>query len=320
MPGLDVEIKQLMEDMIGDLTGDPQPIVIEFYSDTDNANELDALAPRVTEALKKVRGAVDVASGLVVAGDALEIQIDRVQAQLEGLDAEAVTRMVSGYLSGAVTTQIQRGPRMAGVRVWVPHEFRDRQEDILKLQLRAPDGHMLPLSRIAALRHITGQPQIMRSNLKRMITVTGRIAGRDMGSTIRDVRAMLDQPGMVPGDVYYHLGGLYQQQQIAFQGQLVVLAAAVVLVFLLLLFLYERFLVAIAMLLTTLLSSAAVFIGLWLTGTELNITSLMGLTMVVGIVTEVDIFYFSEYQELPGELPRKQRTVDAGINRMRPSP
>ena len=151
-----------------------------------------------------------------------------------------------------------------------------------------------------------------------MITVTGRIAGRDMGSTIRNVRAMLDQPGMVPGDVYYHLGGLYQQQQIAFQGQLVVLAAAVVLVFLLLLFLYERFLVAIAMLLTTLLSSAAVFIGLWLTGTELNITSLMGLTMVVGIVTEVDIFYFSEYQELPGELPRKQRAVDAGINRMRP--
>ena len=56
---------------------------------------------------------------------------------------------------------------------------------------------------------------------------------------------------------------------------------------------------AVAMLLTTLLASTAVFLGLWLTGTELNITSMMGLTMVVGIVTEVSIFYFSEYRDLP---------------------
>jgi len=61
-----------------------------------------------------------------------------------------------------------------------------------------------------------------------------------------------------------------------------------------------------------------VFIGLWLTGTELNISSMMGLTMIVGIVTEVAIFYFSEYQALPGDLERPHALILAGKNRMRP--
>jgi len=208
-------------------------------------------------------------------------------------------------------------PKMVGVRLWVPWEYRNRQPSLGELQLRAPDGHLLPLSRIATVTPITGQPEILRDDLKRMVAVTGRIVGRDMGSTIRDVKAVLARPGLLPAGVYYRLGGLYKQR-IAFEGLVIVLAAAVVLVFLLLLFLYERFRVAVAMLLTTLLATAAVFVGLWLTGTELNITSMMGLTMVVGIVTEVGIFYYSEYRDLPEGAQPHDRFILAGVNRMRP--
>src|SRR5207253_9863803 len=109
-------------------------------------------------------------------------------------------------------------------------------------------------------------------------------------------------------------GGLYEQQQIAFRGLTIILIAAIVLVFLLLLFLYESFPVAIAMLLVPLLAVAGVFIGLWVTGTEFNITSRMGMTMIVGIVTEIAIFYYSEYRVLPES---DDRFVLAGINRMR---
>jgi hypothetical protein len=111
------------------------------------------------------------------------------------------------------------------------------------------------------------------------------------------------------------LGGLYEQQQIAFQGLTIVLVSAIVLVILLLLFLYESFRVSIAMLITTLLAVSAVYAGLWITGTEFNVTSRMGMTMIVGIVTEVAIFYYSEFRELPDQ---ENRFVIAGINRMRP--
>ena len=99
---------------------------------------------------------------------------------------------------------------------------------------------------------------------------------------------------------------------------LAVFLSAVALVFVLLLYLYESFPVALAMILTTLLSVTAVFIGLWLTQSELNIMAIMGMTMVIGIVTEVAIFYYSEYESLPDSVKGIQRMVDAGKNRMRP--
>ena len=101
---------------------------------------------------------------------------------------------------------------------------------------------------------------------------------------------------------------------------MIVFAAAVLLVFLLLLFLYESFRVALAMMLTTLLAMAAVFVGLWLTGTELNITAMMGMTMVVGIVTEVAIFYYSEFRTWPREARRTDRLLQAGLTACGPSP
>jgi len=317
VPGLEIDMAQLMEDLIGDLTAVPQPIEIKLYG--DHSSELLKTAPRVADAIRKIRGVVDVRDGIVLAGDALKIQVDRAKAALEGIDPDQVTRQVEDYFSGVVTTQVQKGIRLIGIRVWVPQSLRHTEEQLGRVMLQAPDGHHFPLSRIARVTAVTGQPQITRDNLKRMVAVSGRISGRDLGSTLTDVRTALDQKGLIPHDMYYELGGLYRQQQIAFQGLIAVMIAAVCLVFLLLLFLYERFRVALSILAMPLLAGSAVFIGLWVTGTELNITAMMGMTMIVGIVTEVAIFYFSEYQDLlhKGGSPA-EALVEAGVNRMRP--
>ena len=316
IPGLKIEMAQLMEDLIGDLTAVPQPIEIKLYS--DDSELLRKLGPQVAEAIRRIPGVVDVKDGIVLAGDALDIKVDRVKASLEKVDPESVTQMVGDYLSGAVTTQIQRGPKMVGVRVWIPQDVRATQDSVNDLRLRAPDGHLFPLRRVATLSVITGQAEIMRDDLRQMIAVTGRISGRDMGSAIRAVKATLERPGLLPQGMYYAFGGLYAQQRIAFAGLIAVFFSAVVLVFLLLLFFYESFRVALAVLGTTLLAMSGVFIGLWITQTEINISSMMGMTMVVGIVTEVAIFYCSEYYDLGGSLDRHTALVLAGKNRMRP--
>lgn len=316
VPGIHIEMAQLMEDLIGDLTAVPQPIEIKIYS--DNGELLGRLGPEVARAIRKVPGVVEVSDGVVLAGDALDIKIDRVRASLEGVDPESVTKSLDEIMSGVVTTRVQQGPKMVGVRIWAPETMRETIWNIRHLKLRAPDGHLFPIERIATIKTITGQPQIMRDDLKRMIAVTGRISGTDMGSVIRRIKAVLARPGLLPNEVYWSLGGLYEQQQIAFRGLMIVFLAALLLVFLLLLFLYESFRVAISILLTTLIAAPAVLIGLWLTGTELNITSMMGLTMIVGIVTEVGIFYASEYHDLPASADSSAALVAAGKNRMRP--
>jgi CzcA family heavy metal efflux pump len=316
VPGLEIELKQLMEDLIGDLTAVPQPIEIILYS--DDGKVLSDLAPKVAAAIKCVRGVVDVNDGLLIAGDAMNIQVDRATAALEGMDVDAITKALNYYLTGQVATQVQRGPKMVGIRVWTPPAGRATQRKLEELLIRAPDGHLFPLKRVAAVTTLAGQPQIGRIDLKRMVAVTGRTSGRDVGSTMAEIERLLARPGLLPKDVYYSLGGLYAQQKSAFRALAIVFGAAVALVFVLLLFLYESFRVAVAMLLTTLLSTAGVFLGLWLTHTEQSITALMGLTMIVGIVTEVGIFYFSEYHELAGVADGQKRLIQAGMNRMRP--
>ncbi len=315
VPGIEIEMAKLMEDLIGDLTAVPQPIEIKLFS--DDGKVLRKLAPEVAQSIKKIPGVVDVTDGIVLAGDAVDIHIDRVKAALEGINPAEVTNALEGYLSGIVTTHIQRNPRVIGLRVWVPIGYRDTITAIENLQIRAADGHLFPLKRVCQVQTVVGQPQITRDDLKRMVAVTGRISGRDMGSTVHDVIKIMNRPGLLPKGVYYTLGGLYEQQQIAFKGLVSVFAAAVALVFVLLLYLYESFRVALAMMFTTLLAMAAVFAGLWLTGTELNITAMMGMTMIIGIVTEVMIFYFSEYNDLQ-MTDVHQRLIDAGRNRMRP--
>ncbi len=317
VPGLDIEMAQLMEDLIGDLTAVPQPIEIKLYG--DDMNSLLTAAPKVAEAIRKVSGVVEVRNGVVLAGDALKVQVDRAKAALEGIDPDVVSQQLDAYFSGTVTTEVQQGIKLVGIRVWVPRQLRSREEQVAAMRLRAADGHRFPLGRIAQVHTVTGQPQITRDNLKRMVAVTGRISGRDLGSTIQDVQQVLNNQTLMPKSMTYELGGLYKQQQIAFHGLIAVMIAAVALVFVLLLFLYERFRIALAIMGMPLLAMLAVFVGLWVTGIELNITAMMGMTMVVGIVTEVAVFYFSEYQALLiGGASAFTALTDAGVNRMRP--
>ncbi len=316
VPGLQVEMAQLMEDLIGDLTAVPQPVEIKLFS--NNPAQLSSLARNVAARLTKVEGVVDVKDGINPAGDALQIHIDRSAAALEGVDPAAVSKLVSEVLTGNVATQFLEGVKTVGVRVWVPPVLRQSIDDVDGLTLHAPDGHAFPLSRIATVDTLVGQPEIGKENLRRMIGVTARLANRDLGSVIADTKVMLDTAGVMPAGSYYVLGGLYDQQQIAFRGLIVVFVVAAALVFLLLLFLYESFAKAIAIVSTSLLAVSAVFIGLWVTHIELNITAMMGMTMIIGIVTEVGIFYFSEQDEIAGAGDLERSLVEAGQNRLRP--
>jgi CzcA family heavy metal efflux pump len=317
VPGLDIELTQLMEDLIGDLTAVPQPVEVKLYS--DDGARLGAAAQGVADAIGKIPGVVDVENGVILAGDALNIEVDRAKAAVEGMDPDGVTSAVNDLLSGSVAaTKVENDPKLIGMRAWIPAKFRRTADEVAGLRLRAPDGHYFPLKRVASVTTLVGQPQIDRDDLKRMVAVTARISGRDLGSTIRDVQAALAAPGVVPAGIYSSLGGTYAEQQSAFAGLLAVFGAAVALVFLLLIFLYSRLRIAVAMLVTTLLALSAVTIGLWLTHTELNISSMMGMTMIVGIATEVAIFYVSELVTLPAELAHSDAFIEAGINRMRP--
>ncbi|HEY5072315.1 MAG TPA: efflux RND transporter permease subunit [Caulobacteraceae bacterium] len=317
VPGVDVDTAQLMEDLIGDLTAVPQPIEVKLFGE-DQA-QLRGAAERVAKTIEGVRGVTEVRSGIVVAGDALDVHVDLARAALEGIAPAEASRQIGALMGGAVATQVQSDPILTDVRVWIPADQRDRVSQMADMPLRAADGHVFALSQIATVGVLSGQAEVTREGGRRMVAVTARVEGRDMGSTAKAVRKLLSRPNTFPAGVSFEMGGLFAEQQSAFRGLAIVFAGALALITVLLLLLYENFRIVAAIVAMPLMAACAVGLGLRLAGVELNIMALMGLTMVIGIVTEVAIFYFTEYDSLIAEgADPRQALIDAGANRLRP--
>jgi multidrug efflux pump subunit AcrB len=316
VPGVQLELAQLMEDLIGDLTAVPQPIEIKLYA-TD-PNQLIPQARKVAEAIGHIDGVVEIKDGVVLAGDGIDLKVDPVKAALEGSSPDEVTKAVDAALNGAVATQLPRTTKLVDVRVRLPNAMNLRDQGLAVLPIRSADGHLFPLSRVATLTPVSGEPEISRDDLQPMVAVTARIESGGIGAAVGEVQKALARPGLLAPGVRYELGGLYRQQQIAFAGLARVFAAALIAELVLLLLLYERFWLPLIIVGTSLLSTTAVFTALWITGVELNITALMGMTMIIGIATEMAIFYVSEYTELAHTMPRREALREASRNRLRP--
>lgn len=313
VPGIQIETLQLMEDLIGDLTAVPQPIEIKLFGDDPVA--LEKTAKHVAEAIGKVNGVVEVVDGLRVAGDAISVRVRPGIAQQQGLDPATVAGQVEGLIGGSSATSVRIGEQLIGVRVRGPADIRARAAEVGNLPLTAPDGHVVRVGQIADVSIMAGQKQLTREDLAPFIDVTARLEGRDLGSAMTEVRKTVASLHLPPS-IRVDYGGLYAQQRQSFADMTMVFAAALLLAALLLTVLFERIAWTLAAVATVLLSVAAVFIGLWLTGIELDVSALMGLTMVVGMVTELIVFYFSELDS--------EATIDlaalaeAGDKRLRP--
>jgi len=313
VPGLEVELIQLMEDLIGDLTAVPQPIEVKLFG--DDASTLEASATRIGAAIGKINGVVELVDGLRVAGDALTVQIDAGAAAQQGLDPDTVATQLEATIAGMAATQVRVGEQQVAVRVRAPADLRARASELERLLLVAPDGHGVRVGQVATVSVAAGQKQLTREDLAPFIAVTARLEGRDLGSAMTEVRSTVAGLNL-PSSIRVDYGGLYAQQQKSFADLTLVFGAALLFTALLLTFLFERIGWTVAALATVLLSAAAVLMGLWLTGIELDISALMGLTMVIGMVTELVIFFLAEIdRDKPVTLADLR---EAGSKRLRP--
>jgi multidrug efflux pump subunit AcrB len=320
VPGIAFDTHQLLSDMIGDMVGRRQPVVIQL-----NAKDPDVLvgvAKKVADAIGKVPGIqpASVDDGVIPAGDALEIHVDAAAAAMEGVTPQDVETSLYHYLKGAVVTHYLGTVQDIGVRLWLdPPQEQVYRDELGDLPIHAPTGNIFPLKTVAKVNFVAGQPEITRDNLQQVVAVTAQIGGgHDLGSTIAAVQDTLRQPGLLPSGVYYAIGGEYKQEQMAVHGMIRVFAAAAIAEIILLLFLYERLTLPFIIVLSSIVSTGAVFLGLWITGMDLNVTAMMGMVMIVGIAAEMAVFLVSEYQALEMTMPPRQALYEAALNRLRP--
>jgi CzcA family heavy metal efflux pump len=319
VPTLDVEFAQLLQDMIGDLTSAPEPIVIKLFN--QDPDLLQQWGPRIADAIKKIPGVVDIQNGIenTISGPAMEFHVDPTVAARSGFSADEVELDASAVLQGEpASAPLVVNGRAYTIRVRFPESTRSSVEAIRNTPLSSQSGSRATLGALATVQQIPGQTEIRRENLQRVLAVTARLEGVNLGAGIAAVKKTLADLNIPPA-IRVVYGGGYEEQQKSFRDLMVVLIFAVVLVFTVLLFEFGNFGAPIAILSSALLSTSGVFLALLITGTTFNISSFMGLIMVIGIVAKNGILLLDADQKFRAEgAAPEQAMILAGERRLRP--
>ncbi|HLH16708.1 MAG TPA: efflux RND transporter permease subunit [Bryobacteraceae bacterium] len=318
-PVVDIEVVQLLSDMIGDLTSAPEPVVIKLFCQDQEL--LNHWAPAVKAAITKIPGVVDAVDGIenTISGPARQFNVDPVAAARAGFTPSEVELDTSAILQGEPSPNpVVVNDRPYTIRVRFPREHSRTIQDIQNTLLVSGTGKTATLGTLTNMVEIPGQNEIRRENLQRDVQITARFEGMSLGTGMPKVQQAVADLHLPPA-IRVQYGGLYQEQQKSFKDFAMVLGLAIVLVFIVLLFEFGNFAAPVAVLCSALLSTCGVFVALMITGQTFNLSSFMGLIMVVGIVAKNGILLLDADQRFRAEgVPAEEAMMEAGGRRLRP--
>ena len=318
-PGADVEFVQVLQDMIGDLTSQPEPIVIKLFS--PDAKLLSATAARVAEAIQKVPHVVDVLDGIenTISGPAVTYQVDPAVAARAGFTPEEVATNAATVLEGEpAATPVVLNDRAYTIRVRFPEQSRASLDRMSNTLLTSASGRTATLGSLATISTDPGQTEIRRENLQRLVEVTGRFEGVSLGQGMQAVQKAVEDLKL-PSSIRVEYGGLYEEQQKSFHDLLMVFLLALVLLFVVLLFEFRTFSAPVAILASALLSTFGGFLALLVMRITFNVASFMGMIMVVGIVAKNGILLLDADQRFRQlRFSEEESMIQAGRRRLRP--
>lgn len=312
--GVDVEFVQLLQDMLGDLEGSAEPLEVKIFgSDSDELNRIaDELAPKI----QKIAGVVDY-KGPQRGNPELLIKVDPVLAARAGLSVDQVSQEIRDGLLGDSPTDLRKSDRLVPIRLRYTDDFRFQENNIRQFPIVNSNREVIPLQALASITHDRGQNQLLRENQRLMAVLTARLENRDLGSVVADLKSVLSSQKL-PVGYTYEIGGQYETQQSSFRDLLVVMGLALASVFTVLVIQFRAFLPALVIISAAPLSLIGVFFLLLITGTPLNVSSFMGMILMVGLVVKNGIILFEYYERLHGSMPVRDALIQAGRIRLRP--
>ena len=281
-PVLHVEFVLLLQDMIGDLEGNPEPIEVKLFGDDQEV--LSRLAAEVEPRMHQVKGIVDVV-GVQKGNPEVTWTIDPAAAGRLGLTISSVSDQLQAAGLGEVATELRLQDRTIPVRVRYPDAVRFDPARLAQAAIRGGDGKVVPFAALARPQAAQAGNILLRENLRQMALVSGRLEERDLGGAVKELRQKLAGLELPPGYTL-EIGGQLDSQRQAFRELLTVLGIAASLVLVILVAEFRAFTPALLILCAAPLSFGGALLMLILTGTELNVSSAMGFILLVGLVVK----------------------------------
>ena len=291
-PSLNVDFGQVIGDMLGDLMSEPNPVEVKVFG--NQPAELRPLADQISSIVAQVPGTADVFNGITIAGPSV-VFTPKSNALLQyGLTPLDLQNQVTTRLMGNEIGTILEGAQFLKMRLKYPGSGTDLKS-VEQSPVFTADGRSRLLSDFASIRVDSGAAEIQRENLQPMVAITASLAGRDLGSVVREIQQKVSTQVRLTSGQHIEYGGSYAQQQQSFRELLLILLSASGLVFVVLLFLFRDLKAAGLILFLSVLGVAGSFIALFVTRTPLNVGSYTGIIMIVGIIAENAIFTFQQF-------------------------
>jgi len=318
VPRLHIDFVQILSDVINDLAGSARPVEIKLFG--ADLNQLEKYATSLEPKLTAIPGLVDLFNGISEPSAELAMRVSDAESNRVGLTPEQVSTAATGALLGAQAGEIRLSDRAIGVRVRAPDSVRYNPNQLRAIPIVSPQtGAPVPLGTLATFTPGETRAELLREDQQQMIAITADVSGRSLGSAIDDVKQVLNTQ-KPPTGVRIELGGQYASQQEAFRGFLLVLGLAIACVVTIMVLQFQSFIEPFVVLLAAPLSFVGAMLLLLLTGTPLNVSSFMGLILLVGLIVKNGIILldFTRHRMQTEDVTLEQGIIEAAGVRVRP--
>ncbi|HXI57927.1 MAG TPA: CusA/CzcA family heavy metal efflux RND transporter [Polyangia bacterium] len=281
-PGVEFNFSQPIKDRVEEsISGIRGQVVIKIYG--EDLVLMHRQLDRVAEILNGIQGARDV--GIYRAGSAqhLVADIDREAASRYGVPVREIEDALESGLAGQIATSLWEGERKVGVRVKLPSDLGPGSRQAVG-RLEIPVGKArLALSSLAHLHVDSGRTQINREHGQRFLALKCNIEGRDMGSFVEEGQRRVGAGVKLPEGYHLTWGGEFENQRRAMKRLGVIVPISVLVIFLLLYATFRAALPAIVVLLDVPFATVGGVFALYLTGTDLSVSSAVGFITLFGV-------------------------------------
>ncbi len=285
---------------------------------TGPVDDLVAASQQIMDAIKDVPGVVDLQRSYQPGKPELHIDVDQNRAARLGLSTVVIGSTVHTLLNGDVASRYSDPGREADILVRLRPEDRSRLQDILDLNLTTTTGQIVPLRNVASLSNASGPTALERLNRQSKITVGSNILGRAQQSVAGDIQNRVDRLKL-PAGVAVDFGGQVQLFTESFSSLLVSLLLSVIFVYMVLASQFGSFTQPLVMMLALPLSLLGAFLILIVTRIPFDLTAMIGIIMLFGLVTKNSILVVDFTNRLRRNgMPRDQALLTAGPIRLRP--
>src|ERR1019366_938603 len=212
--GVQIEFSQVLQDLLGDLSGTPQPIEVKVFG--PDQKTIEATARRVANRMRSIHGLVDVFDGIVLSIPEQAVVVDNTSAAHYGLSADDIRAALNSVIQGTIATNVLSGDRLVGVRVRYPDAFHEDLGTLSEVILKSSSNARVPLASVTKINFLGETSEIARERQRPVVHVTARLEGIDLGTAVNEVKQSLARMPLAAG-VSREYGGLYAQQQQAFR-------------------------------------------------------------------------------------------------------